>query len=89
MKLTKLITALLFHVPVFSGNANAQRNIQTLEKGWKFFKGEASGAEKSDYNDSKWENVTVPHDWLYSVRSTETMTCRMWPLLRTSRHRLL
>ena len=44
MKLTKLITALLFLVPVFSGNANAQRNIQTLEKGWKFFKGEASGA---------------------------------------------
>ena len=39
MKLTKLITALLFLVPVFSGNANAQRNIQTLEKGWKFFKG--------------------------------------------------
>ena len=25
MKLTKLITALLFLVPVFSGNANAQR----------------------------------------------------------------
>lgn len=63
MKLTKLITALLFLVPVFSGNANAQRNIQTLEKGWKFFKSEASGAEESDYNDSKWENVTVPHDW--------------------------
>uniref|UniRef100_UPI00338E77F3 sugar-binding domain-containing protein n=1 Tax=uncultured Bacteroides sp. TaxID=162156 RepID=UPI00338E77F3 len=63
MKLTKLITALLFLVPVFSGNANAQRNIQTLEKGWKFFKGEASGTEESDYNDSKWENVTVPHDW--------------------------
>ena len=63
MKLTKLITALLFLVPVFSGNANAQRNIQTLEKGWKFLKGEASGAERSDYNDSKWEKVTVPHDW--------------------------
>ena len=40
MKLTKLITALLFLVSVFSGNANAQRNIETLEKGWKFFKGE-------------------------------------------------
>lgn len=41
----------------------AQRSEQSLEKGWKFTKGEVSGAEQSDFNDSGWESVTVPHDW--------------------------
>lgn len=33
MKLTRLITALLFLVSIFSGNTYAQRNIETIEKG--------------------------------------------------------
>lgn len=41
----------------------AQRSEQSLEKGWKFTKGEVSGAEQADFNDSSWESVTVPHDW--------------------------
>ena len=41
----------------------AQRSEQSLEKGWKFTKGEVSGAEQPDFNDSRWESVTVPHDW--------------------------
>ncbi|WP_300727076.1 glycoside hydrolase family 2 TIM barrel-domain containing protein [uncultured Bacteroides sp.] len=45
------------------GSVYAQRNGQTLEKGWKFNRGEAAGAEAITYNDSKWEKVTVPHDW--------------------------
>ena len=41
----------------------AQRSEQSLEKGWKFTKGEVSRAELADFNDSGWESVTVPHDW--------------------------
>ena len=41
----------------------AQRSEQSLEQGWRFTKGEVSGAEKVDFNDSRWESVTVPHDW--------------------------
>lgn len=41
----------------------AQRSEQSLEKGWKFTKGEVSEAEQVDFNDSGWESVTVPHDW--------------------------
>lgn len=41
----------------------AQRSEQSLEKGWKFTKGEVSEAEQADFNDSGWESVTVPHDW--------------------------
>ena len=41
----------------------AQRNELSLEKGWKFTKGEMEGATQPGYNDAGWERVTVPHDW--------------------------
>lgn len=41
----------------------AQRNELSLEKGWKFTKGEMEGAAQPGYNDAGWERVTVPHDW--------------------------
>lgn len=42
---------------------NAQRSEYLLEKGWKFTKGEVSDAEAPSFNDTKWETVTIPHDW--------------------------
>lgn len=44
-------------------NLNAQRSEYLLEKGWKFTKGEVSNAETPSFNDTKWETVTIPHDW--------------------------
>lgn len=44
-------------------NLNAQRSEYLLEKGWKFTKGEVSDAEAPSFNDTKWETVTIPHDW--------------------------
>lgn len=44
-------------------NLNAQRSEYLLEKGWKFTKGEVSNAETPAFNDTKWETVTIPHDW--------------------------
>ena len=41
----------------------AQRSEYTLEKGWKFMKGEQSGAQQLGYDDAAWQTVTVPHDW--------------------------
>ena len=37
---------------------------------WKFFLGEASGAEANAFDDSAWENVNVPHD--YSIEQEYT-----------------
>lgn len=44
-------------------NLNAQRSEYLLEKRWKFTKGEVSNAEAPAFNDTKWETVTIPHDW--------------------------
>jgi beta-galactosidase len=30
---------------------------------WRFFKGEAEGAERPDFNDAQWRQVRLPHDW--------------------------
>lgn len=45
------------------GNLYAQRTEILLEKGWKFTKGDVSGAEGTSFNDTHWESVVVPHDW--------------------------
>lgn len=42
---------------------HAQRSEQYLEKGWRFAKGDAAGAEAPAFDDASWEQVTIPHDW--------------------------
>ncbi len=39
------------------------RETHNFDFGWKFFKGQAQGAEKIDYDDSQWRDLDVPHDW--------------------------
>ncbi len=39
------------------------RTEETLEKKWKFTRQDQSIFSNPDYNDSKWQTVTIPHDW--------------------------
>lgn len=39
------------------------RSELVLEEGWRFVKGDVTGAERMDFDDSKWAAVRVPHDW--------------------------
>jgi beta-galactosidase len=41
-------------------NTNRMRLFDT---GWKFCKGDITGAEVPGFNDSLWRNVDLPHDW--------------------------
>ena len=42
----------------------AEARTQTLLNfDWKFYLGDAAGAQKPDFNDSNWQPVNVPHDW--------------------------
>ena len=40
----------------------SQRRL-AFNDGWRFFKGEAPGAEQPDFQDSSWTEVRLPHDW--------------------------
>ena len=35
----------------------------SFNDGWKFSKGDLTGAEKPDLNDSGWRTLNLPHDW--------------------------
>jgi beta-galactosidase len=39
-----------------------QRRIP-FNEGWRFFKGEAAGAEAPSFNDAQWRSLRLPHDW--------------------------
>lgn len=43
--------------------AAQQRTETLLEKNWRFTKGDVAEAMKPEFDDTKWETVTVPHDW--------------------------
>ncbi len=44
-------------------NAEPARSIVSLDHGWAFHQGDAAGAEKPGWDDSRWRRVDVPHDW--------------------------
>jgi len=50
-------TAAIF-IPPASPNA-----VYDFNPGWKFFKGDVTNAERADFDDSKWANVSAPHTW--------------------------
>jgi beta-galactosidase len=39
-----------------------QRRVN-FNDGWRFFKGEAAGAEQPGFQDSAWTELRLPHDW--------------------------
>ena len=57
-------------VPV-AGQTPASRNgagignkrNQLFDDGWRFFRGDAPGAERPDFNDNAWRTLDLPHDW--------------------------
>lgn len=60
VQMKRLIFTLAFAAVAFS--SHAQRK-QSFDNGWKFFRGSAINTELMDYDDSKWREVTVPHDF--------------------------
>ena len=58
----KLFCLFAFYFLILTG-AKAQRQVQNFDKSWKFFLGEATGAQNASYDDSKWRSLNIPHDW--------------------------
>ncbi|PRD49209.1 glycoside hydrolase family 2 TIM barrel-domain containing protein [Sphingobacterium haloxyli] len=59
-KIFSLLLAVLLSSPILQAQV---RSAVSLEKGWKFHKGEIPGAESNSIDDANWEQVVVPHDW--------------------------
>ena len=62
MRLTLLLTAVLFLATTSLAEAQTRNQI-TLKKGWKFTREDNAAQSNINFDDSKWQSVTVPHDW--------------------------
>jgi beta-galactosidase len=62
-KITKMTfaTSVIVFLMLF-GRIQAGEVI-TLQTGWRFAKGNFELASQSNFDDSRWKNVTIPHDW--------------------------
>lgn len=50
-----------FSVAGFFPVENSGREVYSMNPSWRFYKGEVSGAEKVDFDDSGWGRVSLPH----------------------------
>lgn len=49
-----------------AASLHAQSEERLMLGGWKFHQGNAIDAQKADFDDSRWQQVTIPHDWAIS-----------------------
>ncbi|MBO5831171.1 MAG: DUF4982 domain-containing protein [Alistipes sp.] len=54
---------LLVAILALSTSLYAQRTEQLLDKGWRFTREDSAEFRQMGYDDSKWQSVTIPHDW--------------------------
>src|SRR5437764_4824627 len=66
---TATLTVLLFlaAVPAIPAAPTAVRlsgeRRLSFNNGWRFFKGDAPGAERPVFQDAQWKEIRLPHDW--------------------------
>jgi beta-galactosidase len=59
----KKLTTLILLFLTIACTAQSTRTIMPFDNHWKFYKGDAPGAEAVSFDASTWSDVTVPHDW--------------------------
>ncbi|MBN8460601.1 MAG: DUF4982 domain-containing protein [Verrucomicrobia bacterium] len=60
MKFLAPILAIVAALPIAHASP---RQVMILRDGWKFHRGPAPDAQRVDFDDSGWQDVSVPHDW--------------------------
>jgi len=73
------LKSLFFFSLAFPMMLSAQVRVeQLLEKGWKFTREDQATFSNEQLNDSKWQSVTVPHDWAiygpFSINNDKQLT---------------
>lgn len=58
-----IFSILLIHLLILFPAQSQVRDVQTLKADWKFTKGNPANAQVVNFDDSSWQDVTIPHDW--------------------------
>jgi beta-galactosidase len=53
----------VFSAVAFGAPAPGSSRQSRFNDGWRFFKGEAQGAEQPGFDDAAWRALDLPHDW--------------------------
>jgi len=59
-RIKSLLLALLLLV---GGHASGARQVTALDDSWRFLRADAAGASATDFDDSAWAAVRLPHTW--------------------------
>lgn len=57
------ISAFAFDVPATSSVSQSSRARENFNAGWRFHLGDASGAERPEYDDAQWPTIGLPHSF--------------------------
>jgi beta-galactosidase len=63
LKLTAVFLFMASMALAFEVASDWARQVSAFERDWRFFKGDAAGAEQAAFDDADWKLVSVPHDW--------------------------
>lgn len=63
LKLGLVAALLLLQQFSYAQNSPVARIVRNFDDNWSFVQQDAAGAEKVDYDASKWKKLSVPHDW--------------------------
>ncbi len=71
----RFVAIFLFLIVSIPASA-ASRETISFDANWRFFQGNATGAEAIQFDDSAWRVVNVPHDWSIEGPFAETNATR-------------
>ncbi|MBV8857828.1 MAG: DUF4982 domain-containing protein [Acidobacteria bacterium] len=64
MRITTAFLLLLTALACLPSQARGQARVTaSFDADWRFFKGDAQGAERPEFDDAAWRRLDVPHDW--------------------------
>ncbi|HWS89656.1 MAG TPA: glycoside hydrolase family 2 TIM barrel-domain containing protein [Pyrinomonadaceae bacterium] len=64
LRITNTLLLLLTALALAPSPARGQARVTApFDNDWRFFKGDAQGAERPEFDDSGWRRLDVPHDW--------------------------
>ena len=58
-----LATVPAAHSATLAARTTPERQVRSFDPDWRFYKGDAPGAEQPAFDDTAWRTLDVPHDW--------------------------
>ena len=89
MKISRILRwgiciCLLFLAFVLKAQNNSPLRSISFDSAWLFTKDSVTNAEQSDFNDSKWRKVDLPHDWSIEDLPNQTPDQIVGPFSKSS-----